>query len=350
MATIRELAEQLGVSVATVSRVLNNYPDVAADTREKVLAAIREQNFTPDPAARSLVTGRSHVVGAVLSTGVGHPDLQHPFFQGVLVGVKDAVAHLGYDLLLFSENETESAFANYRYLNRARSHRVDGIVLMGVDRNDPQIVELVDSGVPCMAIDLDLTGGRTGHVMSDNVEGGAIGVRHLFERGHRRIALIGGPTSMRPGVDRLLGYRREVQRLGLTYVPDYVREGDFYPASGHAAMTALLDLPEPPTAVFAASDLMAAGAFQAIAERGLVAPRDVGVVGFDDIQIAPLLQPSLTTIRQDKQGLGSAAGEAIVRLIEDPEFEPPVITVPVELVVRDSTGGAEAVLEAASAS
>lgn len=328
------------MSVATVSRVLNNYPDVAAETREKVLAAIREQDFSPDRAARSLVTGRSHVIGIVLATGGSHPDLQHPFFQEVLVGLKTALGGLGYDLLLFSTVRPGNDFGSHRYLGRARHHRVDGVVLMGVDRDDPEIDELVGSGIPCMAVDLDLQGGRTGNVMSDNVEGAAIAVRHLHEIGHRRIALIGGPTSTRPGVDRLLGYRREIQRLGLPYRPDYVREGDFYPESGYRSMAALLDLPEPPTSVFAAADLMAAGAIQAIAERGLSVPHDVAVVGFDDIQIAPLLQPSLTTIRQDKQGLGAAAGEAIARLIDDPDLEPPVLSVPVELVVRESTGHA----------
>ncbi len=335
--------------MATVSRVLNNYPDVAPETRRKVLAAIREQEFTPDRAARSLVTGRSQVIGVVLSTGVGHPDLQHPFFQEVLVGLKNSLGGLGYDLLLFSVPPAENGFGPKRYLNRAKHHRVDGVALMGVDREDPEIKELVSSGLPCMAVDLDLQGGRTGHVMSDNVEGGALAVRHLYERGHRRIALIGGPAHTRPAVDRLLGYRRELQRLELTYRPEYVTEGDFYPESGYAAMTELLDLREPPTAVFAAADLMAAGAFQAINERGLSAPRDVAVVGFDDIQIAPLLQPSLTTIRQDKERLGGATGEALARLIEDPALEPPTITVPIDLVIRDSTAGRGGKDEEASA-
>jgi LacI family transcriptional regulator len=325
--------------VATVSRVLNNYPDVAPETRQKVMAAIREQEFTPDRAARSLVTGRSQVIGVVLSTGVGHPDLQHPFFQEVLVGLKNALGGLGYDLLLFSVPAIENGFGPNRFLHRARHHRVDGVAVMGVDPDDAEIRELVRSGLPCMAVDLDVHGGRTGHVTSDNVEGGGLAVRHLYECGHRKIGLIGGPAHTRPAVDRLLGYRRELQRLGLAYRPEYVREGDFYPESGHAAMLALLEQPDPPTAVFAAADLMAAGAFQAIAERGLSAPRDVAVVGFDDIQIAPLLQPSLTTIRQDKERLGGATGEALARLIEDPDLEPPVITVPVELVVRASTAG-----------
>lgn len=338
IATIRELAEQIGVSVATVSRVLNNYPDVSPDTRERVLAAIRDRDFTPDRAARSLVTGRTHVIGIFLETGAGHPDIQHPFFQEVLVGLKQTLGGTGYDLLLFSTPNPGNGFGPaHKYLKRVRHHRVDGVVLMGVDRHDPQVEEVVRSGIPCMAVDLDLEGGRTGYVTSDNVAGAAMVVRHLHDMGHRRIALIGGPTDTRPGVDRLLGFRRELERLRLEHRPEYVREGDFYPESGYAAMAALLELPEPPTAVFAAADLMAAGALQAIAERGMSVPGDVAVVGFDDIQLAAFLRPSLTTIRQDKLGLGGAAGEALIRLIEDPSLDPSVLTLPVELVVRESS-------------
>src|SRR5262249_4391496 len=156
---------------------------------------------------------------------------------------------------------------------------------------------------------IDLVGPRTGYVMSDNVAGAAVAVKHLFDLGHRRIALIGGPTETRPGADRLLGYRKKLDGLGLEYNPSYVQVGDFYPASGEAAMNALLDLPEAPTAVFAASDLMAVGAVAAVRQRGLRVPEDIALVGFDDVQIASLGQPPLTTIRQDKVGLGVRAAE-----------------------------------------
>ena len=313
------------------------------------------------------MTGRTHVVGVILATGPGHPDLQHPFFQEVLVGLKHAVGERGYDLLLFSVEPSENgsaravatattgpaggspratALGSRRYLARARQHRVDGLVLMGVNRHDADIQELVRSGVPVMSVDLDLDGGRTGHVMSDNVTGASLAVRHLAELGHRKIALIGGPGDMRPAVDRLLGYRRELERLGLPHRPAFVREGDFYPESGQAEMRALLDQSDPPTAVFAASDLMAAGAIQALSDGGLSCPWDVSVMGFDDIQIASLLQPPLTTIRQDKEALGRAAGDALTRLIDDPELDPPVITVPVELVARDSTASSRDDIEA----
>jgi LacI family transcriptional regulator, galactose operon repressor len=326
--------------VATVSRVLNNYPDVSAETRERVLEGIRESKFLPDRTARSLVTGRSQVIGIILETGAGHPDLQHPFFQEVLVGLKHTVASAAYDLLLFATERPGTSVEAHSYLRRMQHHRIDGVILMGTDHRDPLIQEVVQSGVPCMAVDLGVEGGRTGYVTSNNVQGGMLAVQHLHELGHRRIALIGGPGDTLPGGDRLLGYRREIEQLGLPYRSDHVRVGDFYPDSGYAAMDAFLNLPETPTAVVAAADLMAAGAIQCLADRGLRAPDDVAIVGFDDIPLAGLLQPALTTIRQDKEGLGAAAGQAVVRMIADPEFAPPVVTLPVELVVRESTAGA----------
>jgi LacI family transcriptional regulator len=322
--------------VATVSRVLNDYPDVAPDTRARVLEAIRTAGFVPDRTARSLVTGRGHVIAVILETGHGHPDLLHPFFQEVLVGLKRAVGASSYDMLLLSTPDPRDGLS---YERRIRHHRVDGVVLMGARGSDPGIAEVLAAGVPCMAVDLEVAAPRAGSVSSDNVEGAALAVRHLHELGHRRIALIGGPADTKPGADRRTGFRREAARLGLRLPAGYEPEGDFYPESGQAAMRALLDLPEPPTGVVVASDLMAAGAIQTATAAGLRVPADVAIVGFDDIQIAGLLRPSLTTVRQDKEGLGAVAAEALLRLIADPEAEAPVITLPVELIVRESSRG-----------
>jgi LacI family transcriptional regulator, galactose operon repressor len=317
--------------------VLNDYVDVSPKTRARVLKVARELDYTPSAAARTLVMQRSQVIGVILFTGEGHPDLQHPFFQEVLVGLKHEVGARGYDLLLFATENPGNGFSEYSYLRRARHHGVDGVVVMGVDARDPEVQKLVRSKIPCVAVDLDLLGRRTGHVISDNFGGARLAVRHLHENGHERIATITGMLSTRPGVDRLLGYREELEALALPYRDDYVQEGDFYFESGHAGMQGLLDLDEPPTAVFAAGDLMAAGAVRAIEERGLAVPDDVALVGFDDIQLAAMMQPSLTTIRQDKVGLGAAAGDALVRMLEQANAAPPVETLPVELVVRESS-------------
>jgi LacI family transcriptional regulator len=336
--SIRELAEKSGVSIATVSRVLNNYPDVSEETRRRVLEVARELDYTPTQAARTLVTKRSYVIGVILFTGLDHPDIQHPFFQEVLAGLKHGVGAAGYDLLLYANEANSHGSGQQSYLSRSRHHHVDGVAVMGVSGRDPEVRALAGSPIPCVAVDIDLVGPRTGYVMSDNVAGAEAAVQHLFELGHRRIALIGGPTDTRPGADRLLGYRSALDRLGLGYNPDFVQEGDFYPPSGEAAMHSLLSLPEAPTAIFAASDLMAVGAVAAARERGLTVPEHVAIVGFDDVQIASLGQPPLTTIRQEKVGLGIRAGEALVEMIEDPTATPPALTVPVTLVVRESCG------------
>ena len=342
IATIRELAKLSGVSVATVSRVLNDYADVSETTRERVLKHARELDYTPSAAARTLVMQRSRVIGVVLETGEGHPDLQHPFFQEVLVGLKHRLGAGGYDLLLFATEIPGNGFSEPSFLRRARHHHVDGLVVMGVDAQSGEIQKLARSQIPCVAVDLDLVGRRTGHVISDNLGGARLAVRHLHDRGHERIATVTGMLSTRPGADRLLGYRAELDALGLPYRDDYVQEGDFYFESGYRAMQALLALETPPTAVFAAGDLMAAGCVRAAEERDVRVPHDVALVGFDDIQLAAMMQPALTTIRQDKIGLGASAGEALLRMIEHADAAPPIATLPVELVVQESSGARRA--------
>jgi LacI family transcriptional regulator len=329
-----------GVSVSTVSRVFNGYGDVSAATRQRVLESARSLDYAPSAAARTLVKRRSMLIGVVLFTGSEHPDIGHPFFQDVLVGLKHGIGERGFDVLLFAtEQPHSSGDGEHSYLRRARHHRVDGVVLMGVDRDDPEVVRLLDSKIPLIAVDLDVRGERASFVASDNVGGARLAVRHLHELGHRRIATIAGPLDSKPGADRLLGFRAELDAVGLPARPEYEQVGDFYTESGKQAMHDLLQLPEPPTAVFAAADLMAVGAIQAAHEAGLRVPEDLAVVGFDDIQLAPLLSPSLTTIRQDRLGLGLAAARALVQQIENPDVIPPVLTLPVELVVRSSSGG-----------
>lgn len=335
--TIRELARRSGVSVGTVSRALNGYADVRPETRERIMRLASELDYTPAAAARSLVTQRSHVIGVFMETGEGHPDLQHPFFHEVLGGLKQRVGGEGFDLLLFASERPGGGYGPHDYLKRARHHNVDGCALIGLDPDDDEVRRLVRGEIPCVAIDMQLEGPRTEVVMSDNEAGAATAVRHLHALGHRRIATITGMIDSRPGVDRLRGYRAAIQELGLAYRDEYVRYGDFYAESGREQTAQLLALDEPPTAIFAAADMMAIGAVRAASQAGLSVPGDLSIVGFDDIQLAPHVNPPLTTLRQDKLGLGAAAGDALVaRIAGDPD-RPPLRTLPVELVVRGST-------------
>ena len=272
--TIRQLARLSGVSIGTVSRALNGYTDVNPDTRERIVRLAQELDYTPAAAARSLVTQRSHLIGVFLETGEGHPDpFSNPFFYEVLVGLKDAIGAGGYDLLLFASERPGNGYGDHSFLKRARHHNVAGVVLMDVDPEDAEVRRLVRSDLPCVGVDVELTGPATEFVISDNKSGIALAMRHLHELGHRRIATITGLLDTAPGAERLRAYRSEVQALGLAYRDEYVAYGDFYVDSGHRAMAKLLALPEPPTAVVAASDLMALGAIRAAAEAGRSVPQ-----------------------------------------------------------------------------
>jgi LacI family transcriptional regulator, galactose operon repressor len=334
--TIRQLAKLSGVSIGTVSRALNGYADVRPETRERIMRLARELDYTPAAAARSLKTQRSHVIGVFLETGEGHPDLQHPFFHEVLVGLKNTIGSGGFDLLLFASEHPGNGYGTHSYLMRCHHHSVEGAVLMGLDADDPEVRRLVRSDLPTVGVDVELEGPATTSVMSDNVDGGQRAVRYFHSIGHRRIATITGLLDKRPGIDRLRGYRQALQACGLAYRDEYVAYGDFYVESGRRAMAELLALDEPPTAVFAASDMMALGAIRAAGDAGLSVPAEVSVIGFDDIQLADHMNPPLTTVRQDKAGLGAAAGSALVRLIED-RHQPETTVLPIELVRRGST-------------
>jgi LacI family transcriptional regulator len=339
MTTIQQLAAKTGVSVATVSRALNGSPEVSEATRKRILELAEQLDYTPSAAARTLVSRRSHVVGVILDTGLGHPDLLHPFFQEVLVGLKHGAGALGYDLLLFASEEPGNGFGGtHSYLRRAGHHGVDGAIVMGFDGRDAEIARLAASGLPTVAVDADLDGPRTGSVMSENEEGARLAVRHLHALGHERIATITGMLGTRPGADRLDGYRSGLAALGVAARDEYVVEGDFYDESGYRGTLLLLELDEPPTAIFAASDLMAAGALRAANELGVRVPEDLAIVGFDDIGLASLIQPQLTTVRQDMHALGEAAAAGLARMIDDPEAAPARELVPTRLVVRASSG------------
>ena len=334
--SIRELARLSGVSIGTVSRALNGYADVRPETRERIVRLARELDYTPAAAARTLVTQRSHVIGVFLETGEGHPDLQHPFFHEVLVGCKDRLGARGFDLLLFASSRPGNGYGEHSYLKRCRHHNVDGVVLMGVDAEDLELRRLLRADLACVGVDVELHGARTSYVMSDNVVGAAEAVRHLHGLGHRRIATVTGLMDKKPGVDRLRGYRDECGRLGLAYRDEYVVRGDFYFEAGLQAVRKLLALDEPPTAIFAASDMTALGIVRGAVEAGVSVPHDLSVVGFDDIQMAQHVNPTLTTLAQDKTGLGVAAAEALLRGIDESETAEPV-TLPVQLIVRGST-------------
>ncbi|AWS45295.1 LacI family DNA-binding transcriptional regulator [Streptosporangium sp. 'caverna'] len=333
MATIRDLARQCGVSVATISRVFNNPEVVNAETRDNVLRVAARIGYQPNESARTLATKKSYMVGLIWDTDHRRPGWRHPFFQEIIIGLKTALSERGYHLLMLATSDDEGS-----HFRAAKRHNLDGVVFIDNGTQDPALTQLAESDVPCVSLDRPITGPRTTYVISDNAGGARIAVNHLYEQGRRSIATIAGPGRTRPGIERLDGYRDALAALGLPARDDHVAEGDFYLAGGHAAMRRLLALDERPDAVFAAGDEMAIGAIRAITEAGLKVPEDIAVVGFDDIELAALVQPGLTTVAQDKGGFGTAAATALIAMIDTPAtMSPPPSVLPTSLVVRGTT-------------
>jgi LacI family transcriptional regulator len=266
-------------------------------------------------------------------------ELAHPFFGRVFMGARGRLDAGGCDLLLCAARPARPgdplrAGAVERTINRG----VDAMIVWGVGNNDPELGRIIASGVPSVFIDHDPLGERVAHVMSDNVDAMAKVVDHLYEGGRRRIAHIAGLQNTRPGLDRLFGYRSELSQLGLPGPDGYIEQGDYYHHSAREATERLLQMPEPPDAITCASDMMAIGAMFAIEEAGLRVPHDIAVTGFDDAEFATRLSPTLTTVRQDAFGLGTAAAEALLRMLANPDDPPRVVVLPAELVVRESSG------------
>jgi LacI family transcriptional regulator, galactose operon repressor len=324
--TIRDVAERAGVSIATVSRVLNDRADVSRETRERVREVAREVGYSADPAARALASQRTRLVAVVVGDNAGHRDLSLVFFGKVLAAISRRLSHSDYEALLLQSDDL------------GLQHRFDAAILIGVDDDNPLVADLAAREIPLVGVDVRCNVGRAAFVGSDHADGVRLALAHLYALGHRRIAHVAGAANTVAGRDRIAAFQREASRLALVLPDDYVREADFSSASGYRETCALLALPEPPTAIVAASDLMALAALQAIRDVGLQPADDVAIVGFDDLEAAALAHPPLTTIRQDRQELGTVAAELAIELIADPEATPPATILPVELVVRASTG------------
>jgi len=324
--TIRDVAREAGVSIATVSRVLNAKGDVSEAARERVQDAAAALGYSADPVARALVSQKTHLVGVVVGDNAGHRDLSLIFFGKVLAAIARRLSESGNEPLLLHDTATD--------------HRFDVAILIGVDEDDPLVQELAARDLPLVGVDVRCRGARTAFVGSDHAGGVRLTLAHLYALGHRRIAHIAGAANTLAGAERLGAFRREAAGLGLEVPEDYVRRGDFSSASGHREAVALLELERPPTAIVAGSDLMALAVLQAIWESGRRPGKDVAVVGFDDIEAAALSHPPLTTIRQSRDELGTVAAAFAVALLESPDGAGRTATLPVELVVRGSTAGA----------
>ncbi|WEK54324.1 MAG: LacI family DNA-binding transcriptional regulator [Candidatus Cohnella colombiensis] len=330
MATnIRDVAKAAGVSVATVSKVLNGYTTVNQQTKERVLKVVKEKQFRPNAAARSLVGRRSMMIGVFLTTG-----LAHPFFTPILAGMEQSLKAKGYDLIYLAQFTWEK---EYSFVRHCQSRNVEGVVVFGFQHSDMNFTELSEAGIPTLFIDLDVDAPRTGAISSNNTEAVQHAVQYLKEINHEQIAFLSGYEDTYVSRCRLAGYEAGMRLAGLAIPIDYVVASDFTKQGGYTAMRELLAHPSRPTAVICSSDMGAIGAITAIREAGLAVPEDISVIGFDDIELASHVHPPLTTIRQNTDEMGRKAVELLDQLINNIETASVQAIIPTELVIRASS-------------
>ncbi|HOA24319.1 MAG TPA: LacI family DNA-binding transcriptional regulator, partial [Aggregatilineales bacterium] len=331
--TLEDIARMAGVSRSTVSRVLNEHPNVRQEVRERVWEVIRRTGYHPNAAARTLASQRSWVIGLVLPRSVSS-FFTDPYFPHLTQGIAQACNQHNYTLSLFlvaTKEDEEKIFPRV-----SRKGSLDGILVQSGEIGDQLIDRLVESSVPLVIIGRPFHTEGVSYIDVDNVSAAETAVRHLLELGRRRIGLISGPFNTTVGRDRYDGYLHALASYGIDVDRALVAEADFTEVGGYTAMQRLL--PAKPDAVFAASDLMAIGAMRAARDAGLRVPEDIAFVGFDDLPIATMASCPLTTIRQPVAEFGVKAVETLIDVIENGLEPPRQVIMGTELVVRASSG------------
>lgn len=331
--TMKRIAGELGVSVTTISKVLNNHGDISEATRGRVLAKIEELGYQRNAVARSLTLRRSHTIGIVI------PDLMHSFFVEIITGIEPIASRRGYGLLLCSSGE--DPVKERGELEMLRSRQVDGIVLASAQgsASDDLLEQLTEQGTAMVMIDRDDHPGVECHrVLTDDTLVGMLATTHLLDRGHRAVAHIGGPKSTH-AKRREQGWRDALKAHGITARPEWLERSGFMEGDGYAAMTRLLAVTPRIDAVFAVNDPAAIGAMKAIWEAGLRVPADIAVVGAGDIAHGDMLRVPLTTVSWSRKDQGQHAAELLLNGLDSDEEDPPRrIIIPPRLVVRESGG------------
>lgn len=311
MVSMKDIAQRCGVSVATVSKALNGQPDIGEETRNRVLSIAKELGYMTNSAARALKTNRTYNLG-VLFVDERRSGLTHEYFSAVLESFKvEAEAH-GYDITFINHNVGGRTTT---YLQHCLYRGVDGVVIACVDFGDAQVRELVDSNIPLVTIDRVFDNRLA--VLSDNVQGVSTLVRHVYEKGHRKIAFLHGEHTSVTG-NRLIGFHRTCEELGLQIPEEYIVECVYHDPDRCAQETRrLLSMPDPPTCILFPDDFSYIGGMNMIQEMGLRIPDDISAVGYDGIHLAKVLR--LTTYSQNAEELGRTAAERLISLIEHPK-------------------------------
>ncbi len=314
MVSMKDISKACGVSIATVSKALNDHHDISPETKEKVRNTARELGYHPNSSARALKTNRTYNIGILFQDDLGS-GLTHDFFNGILNNFKDAAEAEGYDITFL--NNSKNGKNRMSYLQRSRYRGFDGVAIICVNFNNPEVVELVQSEIPVVTIDY-IFNNRTA-IVSDNAKGMMDLLTFVYNKGHRKIAYIhGAPSAVTQ--TRLSAFFRTAQNLGLNIPDEYLREAAYRNTEEAEKRTAeLLNLPDPPTCILYPDDFSCYGGINKIREMGLSVPEDISVAGYDGIRMGRHIEPKLTTIRQDTSSMGRLAAEKLIALIDSPK-------------------------------
>ncbi|GAW29434.1 LacI family DNA-binding transcriptional regulator [Carboxydocella sp. ULO1] len=329
--TIKDVAREAGVSVSTVSRVLNNSKPVSSEIRARVLAAVNKLNFQPNSLARSLVLKKTRLIGVLV------PDIANPFFPVAIAGIEEIASMYGYNILLF--NTFGQIEKELQYLNILKEKQVDGIIKMSTQVTEKHEEYFASTSIPMVVTSNCTEREDVPCVVIDDVRAAYDATSYLISLGHKRIGMISGPLDDSAGRDRFLGYQQAMLEHKLNIDFNLLKQGNFKVESGKKAMEEILRTvarEELPTAIFAANDEMAIGAIGVLLDNGLRVPEDISVMGFDDIFIAPVFRPALTTVKQPIYDIGAVAARKLVKLIEGEKLSETKTVLPYHIIERNS--------------
>lgn len=329
---IKDIAEDAGVSIATVSRVLNNSQPVSDELRERVLRSVKKLNYQPNPLARSLRTRRTLVVGVVV------PNISNPYFTDILRAVEDVALEAGYVVTICSSDQDLDK--ERRYLQVLRHRMVDGVLVAVADRARSDLSAFTEGNVPVVLVDRRTDCAVCDSVTVDVRQGAYQAVEHLIGRGYRRIAMVAGPQSVSTAVDKLEGFKQALRDFELPVDEQLIFDGDYTEESGAAAAQRMFQMAEPPKAVVISNNLMTLGFFRVVREYGLRVPHDVAYVSFDDSKWASLVTPPVTLVDQPTYEVGRAAMEMLLDRMQSDQGDDPTprsIVLRPRMIVRGST-------------
>jgi len=327
MTTIQEVARHAKVSTATVSRVLNNHGSVHPDLVRRVRAAVDALAYQRNAVARNLRRSQTSLWAVIVS------DVGNPFFTAMVRGLEDVAQQRGCSVVLCNSDENPEKEADY--IAAAAAERMAGVAISAASTST-DVTPLVDLGIPVVAIDRRLRSANVDTVLADNQRGAEAATGHLVDMGYRRIACITGPPQAMTASERLKGYKRALRRHGREVPPGLIRHADFRERGGYDAMRSLL-ADSAPDAVFVTNNLMTVGALKYLVTHGIRIPRDIGVVGFDEIPWADLIRPSLSTVAQPTYDMGRIAGQLLAAHSAAPDKQPETVVLRTSLNIRASS-------------